>query len=190
MAVVPGLAHHQHDLLRSWRVGRMLHPFVARRAAGEIPRHRRWRPSTPRRIHPNHRTWRHDRLPSLNLRPSQSRTHCCQSSSPETGLPVGSREALRLPRFCFSVASTQCGTDRAASGSQPYASSFVHAGASADASPAWRAAGRLCDQPSTPAADQPLVPRGSGDVLDQRRELARAQGALSRAERRFLSRGP
>jgi hypothetical protein len=30
----------------------------------------------------------------------------------------------------------------------------------------------------------------TGDVLDQRRELARAQGALSRAERRFLPRGP
>ena len=30
----------------------------------------------------------------------------------------------------------------------------------------------------------------AGDVLDQRRELARAQGALSRAERRFLPRGP
>jgi hypothetical protein len=30
----------------------------------------------------------------------------------------------------------------------------------------------------------------SGDVLDQRRALARTQGALSRAERRFLPRGP
>lgn len=30
----------------------------------------------------------------------------------------------------------------------------------------------------------------SGDVLDQRGELARTRGALSRAERRFLPRGP
>ena len=41
-------------------------------------------------------------------------------------------------------------------------------------------------------ARQPRISRSflahSGDVLDQRRELARAQGALSRAERRFLSR--
>jgi hypothetical protein len=36
----------------------------------------------------------------------------------------------------------------------------------------------------------PLFLAHSGDVLDQRRELARAQAALSRAERRFLPRGP
>ena len=36
----------------------------------------------------------------------------------------------------------------------------------------------------------PLFLAHSGEVLDQRRELARAQAALSRAERRFLPRGP
>src|SRR5207247_9045135 len=40
-----------------------------------------------------------------------------------------------------------------------HSSPCVHAEASADASPARHAAGRPCDQPSTPAADQPLVPR-------------------------------
>ena len=67
-----------------------------------------------------------------------------------------------------------------------------HAGASADASPPRRAAGRPCDQPqpSTPAADQPLFVAHSADVLDQRRESARAERARSRAERRFLPRGP
>ena len=43
-------------------------------------------------------------------------------------------------------------------------------------------------------ARQPRISRSflahSGDVRHQRRELARAQGALSRAERRFLSRAP
>jgi hypothetical protein len=51
--------------------------------------------------------------------------------------------------------STTESSRRQRSGCSP----FVHAEASADASPARRAAGRPCDQPSTPAADQPLAPR-------------------------------
>jgi hypothetical protein len=66
-----------------------------------------------------------------------------------------------------------------------HSSPCVHAEASADPSAARQAAGRPCAQPSTPAADQPLVPRAFRRRLDQRRAVARAQGALSQAERRF-----
>jgi hypothetical protein len=63
--------------------------------------------------------------------------------------------------------------------------SWVHGEASADASPARRAAGRPCDSRARRPRLSPSFLARSGDVLDQRRALARAQGALSRAERRF-----
>lgn len=40
MAVIAGLAHHQDDLFELRRIGRILHPFVARRPATQIPRQR------------------------------------------------------------------------------------------------------------------------------------------------------
>jgi hypothetical protein len=38
---VAGAVHHGHDLLDRWRVGRIAHPLVARRAAGMEGRQRR-----------------------------------------------------------------------------------------------------------------------------------------------------
>ena len=40
MATLPGLTHDEDDFLGPGRVRRVLHPFVARRAASKIPRQR------------------------------------------------------------------------------------------------------------------------------------------------------
>jgi len=51
VTVIAGLAHDLHDLLRPRWIGRILHPFVTRRATGQKPGGRDGRTSTPGRIH-------------------------------------------------------------------------------------------------------------------------------------------
>ncbi len=98
MTIMTGLAHDHDDLFGTWRVGRILHPLVVRRPAGEIPRGRRRRTPTPRRIHQDHRTCRHDHSFIEDWRPGRSETHPTQSSAEEIG------------------ASSRCGRSAAGSG--------------------------------------------------------------------------
>ena len=101
---------------------------------------------------------------SLRLANECKRSKNCSSSGSviSTGSTLGSAWCRASPRdrdCCFRCSRTGSGSLVSTTNRQAHVRGFVHAEASADASPARCAAGRPCDQPSTPAADQPLVPR-------------------------------
>jgi hypothetical protein len=135
MAALASLAHHQDDLLRPRRVGRVLHPLVVRRATGKIARHRRRRPPPARRVSEHHRLLHHRELPS-GLAPRPIREH---SAHP--------RAALERPLLL---------SDRKIPEQNPSEHPDGHV-----RQPVLRACGSLAD-PLGPADGAPLVARRAG----------------------------
>jgi hypothetical protein len=75
VAIMASLAHHQDDLFRPRRVGRIMHPLVVLRAPGEVSRDRRRRAPPPHGIQQGRRACSHDQLLPEDRRPGQSRTY-------------------------------------------------------------------------------------------------------------------